>query len=687
MTPLVALALVGAALMSRQDPVAPGRRQPGPQFIAIAVGDAFSCALAADGQVFCWGTVPNGPDLDSANFTVPRPLRGQLRYRQLSVGYENACALSTEGRMYCWPVDSTMSCPFDDRSRTDCVLLPYQAPHPDLIGWRFRSVSVGMSTRVGSLPSCGITVDGETLCGGQRFEPAPGQRFGQVSAGLDHVCALDAAGLAYCWGNGLSGELGDSTIRPSPPFSATAGIIREGGNIRYGMVTDRRMPIRVAGGIRFRSISAGDQHTCGVTEAGAAWCWGWNESGQLGDGTRTARATPVQVTGGIRFALVRAGSTTTGSITCGIDVEGRAYCWGSNGDPSEVTVGLLGDSTPPTVSAFSPQPVPVLSTERFRDIDARGNHVCAVTVGGDVRCWGDNRNGELGDGTRVSRMLPTPLRLLDEGMMARVSAVQQRYRIARTTPTECVRLLRRAIDEHVTVFSAWSEYCGRDISDIVTDPDQYTELGFGPALDHLMRIDSLLTAAEWKLPPTDIIALTAYGLAEISQKASRREDACRWLDRYARVGVDSVAVNRRRLWRCPAARPAPAAPAQTPQPSAEHPLMGVARMVTEVISSQGARRDSVWTTLLDPPDVSAACQKMAARWTTGCAPERERRELFRQSSVRLAGELTGLRNASSGSTGRTEMRIVGIEDGPLAGEAIATFEWRWPTATGWTLGR
>src|SRR5438093_133984 len=136
--------------------------------------------------------------------------------------------------------------------------------------------------------------------------------FAAVSAGQYHTCGVTAAGAAYCWGDNRSGELGDGTT------------------------IDRSAPGLVAGGVSFAAVSAGYAHTCGVTVAGAAYCWGHNGFGQLGDGTTTFRSSPVLVAGGVSFATVDAGLFYH---TCGVTAAGAAYCWGRNFD------GQLGDET------------------------------------------------------------------------------------------------------------------------------------------------------------------------------------------------------------------------------------------------------------------------------------------------------------------------------------------------------
>ena len=148
-------------------------------------------------------------------------------------------------------------------------------------------------------------------------------------------------------------------------------------------------PQRVIGGHRFASISAGYDFTCGLTTRGAAYCWGLNDSGRLGDGTtiHSDANGPQRVIGGHRFASLGTGI----EHTCALTSRGAAYCWGYN------QYGELGDGT--TLGSAENGPQPVIGGLRFASFDGGNEHTCALTTRGTAYCWGANWYGQLGDGT------------------------------------------------------------------------------------------------------------------------------------------------------------------------------------------------------------------------------------------------------------------------------------------------
>ena len=195
-------------------------------------------------------------------------------------------------------------------------------------------------------------------------------RFRQVSAGASHTCAVTPDNRAYCWGSNAIGALGDGTTN------------------------DHYSPVAVAGGRQFRQVDAGVDFTCGISYPdNRVFCWGNNWAGQLGDGTTTPRLKPVAVGAALYFNQVRAGAFHT----CGITTTNRAYCWGYN------IYGRLGDST--NVTRLRPTRV-AAGGRLFTQLDAGGDHTCAVTTTNLAFCWGDGRSGALGNGKTLVSFWP-----------------------------------------------------------------------------------------------------------------------------------------------------------------------------------------------------------------------------------------------------------------------------------------
>jgi alpha-tubulin suppressor-like RCC1 family protein len=196
----------------------------------------------------------------------------------------------------------------------------------------------------------------------------------------DHVCAPDSNGL-YCWGRNLSGEAGVGTTDPVPT------------------------PALVTGGLAFQQVAVGDDFTCGLANSGVTYCWGANDVGQLGTGTPGNSSAPVQVAGDHQFHIVAAGGRTA----CGIAM-GQLLCWG-NGADGELGNGQFG------VTAGTP--TAVIGAFQFYDVAIGANAagqatVCASTMEAEY-CWGKNSDGEIGDGTKVRKNVPTVVVGLPQG--------------------------------------------------------------------------------------------------------------------------------------------------------------------------------------------------------------------------------------------------------------------------------
>jgi alpha-tubulin suppressor-like RCC1 family protein len=139
----------------------------------------------------------------------------------------------------------------------------------------------------------------------------------------------------------------------------------------------------------------GDGHACAVTEGGGVKCWGANSDGQLGNGTTSDSSTPVDVSGlSSGVEAVAAGGKYNdfgGSHTCALTDKGAVLCWGNNDE------GQLGNGS----EKNSPKPVAVTGlTSGVIAIVAGGSHTCALLKSGRAKCWGDGIFGQVGDTTQ-----------------------------------------------------------------------------------------------------------------------------------------------------------------------------------------------------------------------------------------------------------------------------------------------
>jgi alpha-tubulin suppressor-like RCC1 family protein len=244
----------------------------------------------------------------------------------------------------------------------------------------------------GRAHTCGLTNAGRVYCWGDNAEGQLGDgtqttrltpralrweatttKFIQVSAGINHTCALTITGQAWCWGSNASGQLGDNTV----------------GTRRLRAVAVQQ------GSAVYTKIAAGDGHTCALTQTGQIYCWGANNWAQLGDRTTIQRLTPVAY---VPASLITYADVTVGrEYTCGRSVTRVTWCWGNT------TYGQSGNNN-------SGGDLRVRSgTNGYVEVVSGGYHVCGRETGRQTYCWGRNNVGQLGDNTTTQRYAPVPV--------------------------------------------------------------------------------------------------------------------------------------------------------------------------------------------------------------------------------------------------------------------------------------
>ncbi|MFO1243529.1 MAG: prepilin-type N-terminal cleavage/methylation domain-containing protein [Rickettsiales bacterium] len=359
----------------------------------------------------------------------------------LSQGYQYSCAIDTNGELYCWG-NNFYGQTGNGTTGNGCSTATGNCNIPTKVGtatdWKAVDGDFGHT--------CGIRGSGELYCWGNNSGGQLGQGntaasatpilvdgqahnimdWAKVSVDADilnspkgRTCALRSNGEAYCWGENSNNEIGDGTTtqRNWPTKLEGEGWtditasddhacgIRCGhaycwgnganGRLGNGSTTSATTPTEVSGGYTdWISISADGGSTCGIRSNGRAYCWGQNGQGQLGDNTLVDKNVPTEVYGNYAdWVSIIAG----GGLTCGIRNVDQLYCWGNN------QYGAVGNSTSPTDAQ-----IPALVAGSWQEFDTGGgNGVCAIkNTDSKAYCWGRNLRYDVGDNTTTQRNAP-----------------------------------------------------------------------------------------------------------------------------------------------------------------------------------------------------------------------------------------------------------------------------------------
>jgi alpha-tubulin suppressor-like RCC1 family protein len=371
---------------SHADPSLAGRcvddACPANPVLKVRGGGAHACVVRQNGDVACWGDGKDGQlgdetTLSRSSVALVKGLGGAV---DVVLGSRHTCALLQDGSVWCWGANESAQLGVEPAAAGR----PTQVP--GLTGVK--------AIAAGGAFTCAVPADGSVVCWGSTVDgqvettPQPVLSLANIralAARERHACALTEDGLVFCWGSNEQGELGDGTR------------------------ISRREPMLVAlpGAYPIAEIALGAAHTCALAAAGPLWCWGANQVGELGDGTDTIHLLPTTVS----LSSVR-DVAAAGHHTCASEGTGTVWCWGANQS------GQLGEGTTSNINV----PVPVTGIEDAADVTAGEGFACARRRDGTVWCWGDNRLGQLGNGTPIERLTPVRVSNLDRSLSVTAGA-------------------------------------------------------------------------------------------------------------------------------------------------------------------------------------------------------------------------------------------------------------------------
>jgi alpha-tubulin suppressor-like RCC1 family protein len=341
-------------------PASPVQAGTGVQWKSV-VQTGGQCALQTNGSAFCWGTASSGElgiggDLTQQAAAAPVPLPFSGTWLGLSNGPGESCGVDMVNSMWCWGLNISGSLGTDPSVGNEASPLPVWATVMD-----WASVSAGNKF------ACGVQQNGSLWCWGEIVpsssvssltQMSETNDWGSVTCGGYTACAIKQDGSLWCWGDALYGLLGvGATSIPAA------------------------QPQQVGTSHNWASVSIQRFGACGVQTDGTLWCWGEPTGG-------TEQDTPLRVDTATNWAAVSVGAL----YVCALKQNGTLWCWGDLTD--SIGLPVTGNYSTPTefgASAISPG-------QQWTSVSSGTDHVCATRSDGTLWCFGENGQGQLGNG-------------------------------------------------------------------------------------------------------------------------------------------------------------------------------------------------------------------------------------------------------------------------------------------------
>jgi cysteine-rich repeat protein len=397
----------------------------------VALGSAHSCALASDGMVKCWGynadgelglgdTSFRGDQADQMGAALSQVALGTGRVPEaLGAGSGQTCVVFGDGAVKCWGLNYYGSLGLGDtNNRGDNA----QEMGDDLPVVPLGSGAAAKAVVVGNGHICALLVGGAVKCWGLNWYGELGLGDtglrGATSLGMgDDLPALDL-GTGRTAKMLVAGSIQNCALLDDESVKCW-GYNSDGrlgiGPTSYcvgdepGEMGDSLPSVSLGGGRTAKSLAAGSVHTCALLDDGSVKCWGNNGDGRLGLGDTVTRGGQLSDMGD-KLATVALGSGRTAialsagdAHTCALLDDGSVKCWGLNRN-GELGYGdneARGDDS--NEMGDSLPAVPLGTGRKAARIVAGGSHTCAILDDGSVKCWGGNNFGQLGLGDTNSR--------------------------------------------------------------------------------------------------------------------------------------------------------------------------------------------------------------------------------------------------------------------------------------------